>query len=142
MWGVDAFGLADYNGGNRKVKRVLHGSPSRVGGPGRRSQGGVNADLCDDELTLPRVAKGAARCNRPAEACPVLAAGFIATGIDEAVVAEKREWVREYFSFLYSTPAYSPTLEHHGWRLQPPPGLSCTCGVWLRWSVAGLNLQI
>jgi hypothetical protein len=44
-----------------------------------------------------------------------LAAGFIATGIDEAAVAEKREWVREYFSFLYSTPAYWPTLEHHGW---------------------------
>ena len=67
------------------------------------------------EVTLPRVAMGAARRNRPAEACPVLAAGFIATGIDEAAVAEKREWVREYFTFLYSTPAYWPTLDHHGW---------------------------
>jgi hypothetical protein len=24
-WGVDVFGLEDYNGGNREVKRVLHG---------------------------------------------------------------------------------------------------------------------
>jgi probable F420-dependent oxidoreductase len=67
------------------------------------------------EVALPRVAKGAARRNRPAEACPVTAAGFIATGIDEAAVARQRESVREYFTFLYSTPAYWPTLELHGW---------------------------
>jgi hypothetical protein len=40
---------------------------------------------------------------------------MIATGIDEAAVREKREWVREHFSFLYSTPAYWPSLEYHGW---------------------------
>jgi hypothetical protein len=44
-----------------------------------------------------------------------MAAGFVATGIDAKAVAAKREWVREYFTFLYSTPAYWPSLEHYGW---------------------------
>ncbi len=67
------------------------------------------------DVTLPRVAEGAARRGRPASACPVLAAGFVATGIDEDAVAGQREWVREYLTFLYSTPAYWGSLEHHGW---------------------------
>jgi probable F420-dependent oxidoreductase len=67
------------------------------------------------DVTLPRVAEGAKRKNRAPEACPVVAAGMIATGVDEAAVREKREWVRQHFSFLYSTPAYWPSLEHHGW---------------------------
>jgi probable F420-dependent oxidoreductase len=67
------------------------------------------------DVTLPRVTEGAARKNRPVEACPVVAAGMVATGVDEAAVREKREWVREHFSFLYSTPAYWPSLEYHGW---------------------------
>ena len=66
-------------------------------------------------VTLPRVEKGAASENREASACPVMAGGFIATGIDQAAVADRHEWVREYFTFLYSTPAYWPSLEHHGW---------------------------
>lgn len=67
------------------------------------------------EVTLPRVAEGAARRGRSAAACPVMAAGFVATGVDSEAVAAKREWVREYLTFLYSTPAYWPSLEHHGW---------------------------
>lgn len=66
------------------------------------------------EVTLPRVAEGAARRDRPASACPVMAAGFVATGRDEAALAARREWVREHFSFLYSTPAYWPSLDHRG----------------------------
>jgi probable F420-dependent oxidoreductase len=67
------------------------------------------------EVTLPRVAEGAARKNRPASACPVLAGGLIATGVDKEAVREQREWIRELFTFLYSTPAYWPSLDHHGW---------------------------
>lgn len=66
------------------------------------------------ELTLPRVAEGALRQNRSPEDCPVMAAGFVATGFDETAVAQKREWVREHFTFLYSTPAYWPALDHLG----------------------------
>jgi probable F420-dependent oxidoreductase len=68
-----------------------------------------------EEVTLPRVAEGAARRGRSADACPILAAGLVATGIDTAAVRAKREWVRELFTFLYSTPAYWPSLDHHGW---------------------------
>jgi hypothetical protein len=40
--------------------------------------------------------------------------GFVVTGSDEAMMARKREWVRKQFAFLYSTPAYWPSLEHLG----------------------------
>jgi len=66
------------------------------------------------QVTRPRVEEGARRRGRPAEDCPILAAGFVATGRDREAVAKKREWVREYFTFLYSTPAYWPSLDHHG----------------------------
>ena len=66
------------------------------------------------EVTLPRVAEGASRRNRRPEDCPVMAAGFVATGPDEAAVAKARESVREQFAFLYSTPAYWPSLDHRG----------------------------
>lgn len=66
------------------------------------------------DVTLPRVAHGAKRKGRDPAACPVMAAGFVATGIDQEAVNAKREWVREYFSFLYSTPAYWPSLDHRG----------------------------
>jgi len=66
------------------------------------------------ELTLPRIAEGASRRNRSPDDCPLTAAGFVATGCDEAAVAQKLEWVREQFTFLYSTPAYWPSLDHLG----------------------------
>jgi probable F420-dependent oxidoreductase len=67
------------------------------------------------EVTLPRVAQGAERKGRPASACPVMAAGLVVTGVDAAALVERRDGVREMFSFLYSTPAYWPSLELHGW---------------------------
>jgi len=63
------------------------------------------------ELTLPCVAEGASRRDRSPSACPVMAAGFVATGPDEAAVAQQREWIREHLTFLYSTPAYWPSLD-------------------------------
>jgi len=66
------------------------------------------------EVTLPRVADGALRRSRRPEDCPVMAAGFVVTGCDEAAVSQKRGWVRDHFSFLYSTPAYWPALDQFG----------------------------
>jgi probable F420-dependent oxidoreductase len=66
------------------------------------------------EVTLPRIAEGARRRNRSPGECPVMAAGFVATGPDDAAVLRQREWVREHFTFLYSTPAYWPSLDHLG----------------------------
>ena len=66
------------------------------------------------EVTLPRVSQGALGRGRRPEDCPVMAAGFVVTGCDQSAVAQKREWVREHFTFLYSTPAYWPSLDHLG----------------------------
>jgi hypothetical protein len=40
----------------------------------------------------------------------------VATGRDAAAVARERERARELLTFLYSTPAYWPTLDLFGWR--------------------------
>jgi probable F420-dependent oxidoreductase len=66
------------------------------------------------EVTLPCVEEGAKRRGRDVAACPVMAAGFVATGPDEATLARQRERIREHFTFLYSTPAYWPSLDHLG----------------------------
>src|SRR5262249_42485647 len=44
------------------------------------------------------------------------AGGLVATGRDAAAVARERERARELLTFLYSTPAYWPSLELFGWR--------------------------
>jgi probable F420-dependent oxidoreductase len=67
-----------------------------------------------EEVTLPLIAEGAAKRGRAPESCPVLAAGFIMTGPDDAALTRSREWIRELFSFLYSTPAYWPALDRTG----------------------------
>ena len=43
-----------------------------------------------------------------------MAADLVATGADEASVAQAREGVRELFGFLFSTPAYWPSLLLYG----------------------------
>lgn len=63
------------------------------------------------ERTLPLVAEGALRRKRKPKDCPVMAAGFVVTGLDDAALAAQREWVRGHFAFLYSTPAYWPSLD-------------------------------
>ena len=68
------------------------------------------------EATLPALAAGAARAGRSAQAVSLLAGGFIATGRDAAAVRRAREPVRELLTFLYSTPAYWPSLDLFGWR--------------------------
>jgi hypothetical protein len=45
-----------------------------------------------------------------------MASELIATGRDAAAVASAREKARETLGFLYSTPAYWPSLELYGWR--------------------------
>ncbi len=62
------------------------------------------------ELALPRMAMGADRVRRSDRAA-LLAGGLVATGIDEAAMQESLELHRELLGFLYSTPAYRPTLE-------------------------------
>lgn len=68
------------------------------------------------EVVRPRVAAGAHGASRSLDDVAIMAAGFVATGPDDASVAAKREWARELLGFLYSTPAYWPSLDLHGWR--------------------------
>jgi probable F420-dependent oxidoreductase len=68
------------------------------------------------ELTRPAIAAGAARAQRDAGGVELMAGGLVITGASHAELAAEREHVRELLTFLYSTPAYWPTLELFGWR--------------------------
>lgn len=68
------------------------------------------------EVVAPRVEKGAARSGRAADALELRAGPLIATGPDAEALERQREWARGLLGFLYSTPAYWPSLELHGWR--------------------------
>ena len=69
------------------------------------------------ETCLPALAAGAKSEGRDLAAC-----GFetvigtpVVTGATVGAVAAERERQRRLLAFLYSTPAYTPTLELHGW---------------------------
>jgi probable F420-dependent oxidoreductase len=68
------------------------------------------------ELTRPALARGAARTDRDPASLELMAGPLVVTGRSAAEVAAQREHVRELLTFLYSTPAYWPTLELFGWR--------------------------
>src|SRR5262245_46019673 len=68
------------------------------------------------EATRPALSAGAKREGRDAHLLELLAGGLVATGRDADAVARAREHVRELLTFLYSTPAYWPTLDLFGWR--------------------------
>lgn len=68
------------------------------------------------EAVLPQIAAGAAKRD-PARARPFVSASqFVATGPDDATVAAERERFRDMLAFLFSTPAYWPSLELFGWQ--------------------------
>lgn len=68
------------------------------------------------EIVLPRIARGAARSGRSPSALALIATPLVATGRDAAAVAAARERVRQLLAFLYSTPAYWPSLALFGWQ--------------------------
>ena len=63
-----------------------------------------------DEVVRPLLTEGAGSNTPPA----VVACPLIATGKDTAQVASERRRIRSLMAFLYSTPAYWPTLELFG----------------------------
>ena len=68
------------------------------------------------ELTVPALARGAARTGRDPASLELMAGPLVVTGRSAAEVEAERERIRELLTFLYSTPAYWPTLELFGWR--------------------------
>ena len=67
-----------------------------------------------DEVVMPEVRAGMLRSGRAREHFEIAGGGFIATGPDDAAVAQMVEWVRYRVAFYASTPAYWPVLEVHG----------------------------
>jgi probable F420-dependent oxidoreductase len=68
------------------------------------------------EVVRPRIDEGAARAARDGASVSLVASPLLATGRDAAAVAAAREHVRQLLAFLYSTPAYWPSLALFGWQ--------------------------
>jgi probable F420-dependent oxidoreductase len=67
-----------------------------------------------EQTVLPRVTAGLAKAGRPRARFEISGGGFLATGPDDATVAQRFEWVRQRVAFYGSTPAYWPVLAAHG----------------------------
>ncbi|MFI0352930.1 TIGR03617 family F420-dependent LLM class oxidoreductase [Actinomadura sp. 9N407] len=67
------------------------------------------------EATRPRIEENLARNGRSLDAFRIAGSVMVATGRDEAELAESVEALRARVAFYGSTPAYRPVLAHHGW---------------------------
>jgi probable F420-dependent oxidoreductase len=67
------------------------------------------------EVTRVELARGEAR-TQGREQTPVMVSSLVAVGDTPDAVSQRREKQRELLAFLYSTPAYWPSLELCGWR--------------------------
>ncbi len=68
------------------------------------------------EVCLPRLRSGLEQGGRPPTDVRLVLGPLIATGRDELAVAASWEKQRRLLGFLYSTPAYWPSLDLFGWR--------------------------
>ena len=78
------------------------------------------------EVALPRLQKGLDKADRHSKDVKLLLGTLVATGSDEKAVADEREKQRNLLAFLYSTPAYWPSLELFGWQDRGEQLLRCT----------------
>lgn len=68
------------------------------------------------EVCIPRLEEGFARTGRKADDFKLILGPLTATGKDAATVESEWEKQRSMLGFLYSTPAYWPSLELFGWQ--------------------------
>jgi probable F420-dependent oxidoreductase len=68
------------------------------------------------EVCLPRLQAGFEKAGRSGEDFRLVLGPLTATGKDQATVAAEWERMRGLLAFLYSTPAYWPSLELFGWQ--------------------------
>ena len=66
------------------------------------------------DVVRPSIEAGAGRAGRPADDVQLVAAATVVAGADQDEVDAGLERQRRLFAFLYSTPAYAPTLERLG----------------------------
>lgn len=74
----------------------------------------VNTRRSLEELTLPAVARGAARAGRDPSEVEVVCVTIVVTGRTEEEMVRSREAVRAQLAFYGTTPAYRPVFELHG----------------------------
>ncbi|MBX3286917.1 MAG: TIGR03617 family F420-dependent LLM class oxidoreductase [Actinobacteria bacterium] len=74
----------------------------------------VNTRRSLQELTLPALARGAARAGRDVAALEVVCVTIVVTGRTEEELSRSREAVRQQLAFYGTTPAYRPVFELHG----------------------------
>jgi probable F420-dependent oxidoreductase len=67
------------------------------------------------EVVLPRLTTGAGRAGRSLDDFKLMLGALVATGPDEKSLQAEREKQRGLLGFLFSTPAYWPSLELFGW---------------------------
>jgi probable F420-dependent oxidoreductase len=67
------------------------------------------------DVSLPALARGAARAGRDARSIGVALPALIAVGDDRAALETAVRATRAQIAFYGSTPAYLPVLEAHGW---------------------------
>jgi probable F420-dependent oxidoreductase len=80
---------------------------------GAKLHGFCTRKYLTDEI-MPRVKAGLAKTGRTRENYEISGGGFLATGPDDATVAQRFEWVRQRVAFYGSTPSYYPVLAVHG----------------------------
>jgi len=68
------------------------------------------------EVIWPRLRKGAEKAGRDPSDIRVMVSALAATGPSEEAVTQEKEKARQLLTFLYSTPAYWPSLELFGWK--------------------------
>lgn len=68
------------------------------------------------EVCIPRLQTGFEKAGRDPDSFELVLGPLSATGVDEATVAAEWEKQRSMLGFLYSTPAYWPSLELFGWQ--------------------------
>jgi probable F420-dependent oxidoreductase len=79
-----------------------------------------------NEIALPRLQQGIAKAQRHSNDVKLILGTLVATGKDSPALAEEREKQRQLLGFLYSTPAYWPSLELFGWQDKGEQLLQCT----------------
>lgn len=68
------------------------------------------------EVCLPRLQEGAKKAGRDFSNFKLMLGALVATGPDKETLAAEKAKQRNLLGFLYSTPAYWPSLELFGWE--------------------------
>jgi probable F420-dependent oxidoreductase len=66
-----------------------------------------------DEVVVPKFEAALAGVGRSRGEFEISGGGFVATGADDAAVADMYEWIRQRVGFYGSTPSYWPVFEVH-----------------------------